>query len=307
VTAAVRLPAPPWPATTVELPGTAHQVVSVRSTPPTPGAEPAVLVHGLGGSNQNWTDLMALLADRLAARAPDLPGFGDSPPPPDHDYGLPTHVRAVVRLIESDGRGPVHLLGNSLGGAVAVVVAARRPDLVRTLTLVSPALPDLFRPGLARAEVAAVAAPLLGPYLSGRLARMSPEERVRGTLSLVYADPSTVPPDQLALAVAEVERRSTLDHTVEALAASTRGLLRAFLVGGPASLWRLASTVTAPTLVVYGRQDRLVSWRVAPKAKAAFPDATVVVLERTGHVAQIEHPRLVARFVRRHLDRAAAG
>ena len=74
-------------------------------------------------------------------------GFGLSPPPDDGDYSMPAHVRAVVRLIESEGRVPVHLFGNSLGGAVATVVAARRPELVRTLTLVSPALPD-FRQNL---------------------------------------------------------------------------------------------------------------------------------------------------------------
>jgi pimeloyl-ACP methyl ester carboxylesterase len=263
------------------------------------------MVHGLGGSALNWTDLMTLLDDRLATRAPDLPGFGQSPPPADGDYGLPTHVRAVVRLIESDGRGPVHLLGNSLGGAVCVVVAARRPDLVRTLTLVSPALPDIWRPGVARAQVGAVAIPWFGTVLSERLAALPPEERVAGLLHMIYGDPSAVTEEQIAMAVDEIRRRSGLDHTVEALAGSTRGLVRAFLLSGRASLWRLASTVTAPTLLLYGRRDRLVSFHVAPKAKAAFPDATVVVLPRTGHVAQMEHPRVVERFVRAHLDRAA--
>jgi pimeloyl-ACP methyl ester carboxylesterase len=63
--------------------------------------------------------------------------------------------------------------------------------------------------------------------------------------------------------------------------------------------------VTAQTLLMYGREDKLVSSRVAPKAKAAFPNATVVVLPQTGHVAQMEHPELVAHFVRSHLDAVA--
>jgi pimeloyl-ACP methyl ester carboxylesterase len=300
VTAAA-VPAPPWPASEVTLPDGTR--LSVRSTPQPPGTEPALLVHGLGGSALNWTDLMALLADRLASRAVDLPGFGLSPPPADGDYTLARHSRAVVRLLEADARGPVHLMGNSLGGAVATVVAATRPDLVRTLTLISPALPDL-RLGWYRAQVAALALPGIGTTVSRMLGSMAPEQRVRGLLAMVFADPSRVASDRFAEAVAEVERRATLPYSVEALAGSARGLLQWYAVTGPHSLWRLAGRVSAPTLVLYGRQDRLVPHRGASKAKLAFPDATVVVLPRSGHVAQMEQPELVARLVRRHLDRA---
>lgn len=298
---AYEIPAPAWPAEQVTLANGTR--LAVRSTPVRPGTEPALLVHGLGGSALNWTDLMALLADRLASRAVDLPGFGQSPPPAGDDYSLPTHVRAVVGLLEADGRGPVHLLGNSLGGTVATVVAATRPDLVRTLTLVSPALPDL-RPGRYRTQVAALAVPGVGTALSRWLASMPAERRVRGLLTLLFADPTTVSGDRFAEAVAEVRRRQALSHSVDALAASARGLLQWYLTTGNRSLWRLAGRVTAPTLVVYGRQDRLVSYLAASRAKVAFPDATVVVLPRSGHVAQMEQPALVARLVRQHLDRA---
>ena len=298
------LPAPAWPASAVHLPG---WTLSVRSAPaePGPGLEPAVLVHGLGGSSLNWTDLMALLADRLESRAPDLPGFGFSPPPDSGDYTVAGHARAVIALIEQDGRGPVHLFGNSLGGAVSVTVAATRPDLVRTLTLISPALPD-FRPGRWRTQVALLSLPGLGLVMSRRLAEMTPAQRVKGLLDLVYADSSVVTKEQFDQAVVEVERRATLPYAVDALAASTRGLINTFFAPGAAAPWRQAARVTAPTLLMYGREDKLVSSRVAPKAKAAFPNATVVVLPQTGHVAQMEHPRLVEHFVRSHLDRGSA-
>ena len=84
-------------------------------------------MHGLAGSSRNWTDLMDLLRPALAADALDLPGFGDSPPRPDGRYGIAAYARTVTALIERRGRGPVHLIANSLGGAVGVKVAATRP------------------------------------------------------------------------------------------------------------------------------------------------------------------------------------
>jgi pimeloyl-ACP methyl ester carboxylesterase len=290
---------PAWPAEPVHLAGC---TLSVRSSGGS--GEPAVMVHGLGGSSLNWTDLMAELADRLATRAPDLPGFGFSPPPDDGDYSLDGHARNVIALIEADGRGPVHLFGNSLGGAVSTYVAASRPDLVRSLVLISPALPN-FRPGRWRTQVALLSLPGLGQVLTRRLASMSSRQRVQGLIDLVYANPSVVHPERFAEAIVEVERRATLPYAVDAMAASSRGLVTSFLVTGSTAPWSRATRVIAPTLLMYGREDKLVSARVAPKAKAAFPHATVVVLPQTGHVAQMEHPELVARFVRSHLDAAA--
>jgi pimeloyl-ACP methyl ester carboxylesterase len=294
---------PVWPSQRVELGGL---TLNVRSAPAaTAAAEPGLLVHGLGGSSLNWTDLMGLLTDRLDSRAPDLPGFGYSPPPDDGDYSVPGHARAVVRLIEADGRGPVHLFGNSLGGAVATVVAATRPDLVRTLTLVSPAMPD-FRPGRWRLPVGLLAVPGVGTALSRRLAEMTPEERVDGLLELCFADPGVVPPVRRQEAIDDVVHRQSLPYAVEALSASTRGLMRSFLARDAEGLWAHARRVAAPTLLLYGRLDRLVSHHVTRRAKATYPGSRLVLLPRTGHVAQMEHPTLVARLVRDHLDRAAA-
>src|SRR5688572_20665380 len=89
-------PIPAWPGDDVDL---GRQTLYVRRAG-TPDADPAVFVHGLGGSSTNWTDLMALLADRVDAHAPDLPGFGRSGPSPDGRYGLDTHARAVVGYVE---------------------------------------------------------------------------------------------------------------------------------------------------------------------------------------------------------------
>src|SRR3954468_24595403 len=116
---------PPWPARRIVLDGA---MLHVRDTAATAdGAEPAVYVHGLGGTSQNWTDLAGLLAGRLDAQAVDLPGFGYSDA--SRRYTIPAFADRLITFLEHEGRGPVHLIGNSLGGAISVRVAAQRPDL----------------------------------------------------------------------------------------------------------------------------------------------------------------------------------
>ncbi|MDJ0465450.1 alpha/beta hydrolase [Streptomyces sp. H27-C3] len=279
----------------VALPGlTLH----VRSRPPVrAGLPPALYVHGLGGSSQNWSALMPLLDDCLDSEAVDLPGFGDSPPPEDGNYSITGHARVVIRLLDAGGRGPVHLFGNSLGGAVATRVAAVRPDLVRTLTLVSPALPEI------RVQRTAVPTALLAlPGVASLFARLSkdwtPEQRTQGVMGLCYGDPSMVTPEGFEHAVAEMKRRLELPHFWEAMTRSARGIVDAYTLGGQHNLWRQAERVLVPTLLVYGGRDQLVSYRMARRAAAAFRDSRLLTLPDAGHVAMMEYPETIARAFR---------
>jgi pimeloyl-ACP methyl ester carboxylesterase len=262
---------------------------------PADGGEPAVMVHGLGGSSANWTDLAATLAGAVEAELVDLPGFGRSEPPADGRYTVGAHARAVVRHIERAGRGPVHLFGNSLGGAVSTRLAADRPDLVRTLTLVSPALPTLRPTPGSDPRLPLLLLPGVRGAVRRSLAQWTPEQRARAVLDLCFADPSTIPPERLAEAAEEVRRRSRLRHDGEAFSGSLRGLVGGHLVRGRRSLWARAAGVRVPTLLVWGVQDRLVDVALAPRAARTFPDARLLVLEGVGHVAQMERPDLVAR------------
>jgi pimeloyl-ACP methyl ester carboxylesterase len=296
-------PISPWPGEFVPI---GANEVFVRSAPAAEGAEPALLVHGLGGSATNWTDLMDVLRNPpedgpdgppLACEALDLPGFGYSPLPADGDYSLDARAAIVSGLIEARGYWPVHLAGNSLGGAVCVRVAARRPDLVRTLTLISPALPDL-RPRALPMRLGLLCAPGLGPWLLTRTHRISPEGRTSIAIRDIYADPSVVPAKRRAEVVEELTRRDGLGYADDVLLASARGLVAEYVRRGPRSLWRDAARITAPTLVLYGSHDRLVRPAMAAFAARAFGNARVVVLPRIGHVAMMERPGLVAREMR---------
>ncbi|MBL6278432.1 alpha/beta hydrolase [Micromonospora fiedleri] len=288
---------PPWPGRQVRLDGT---VTYVRDTPATrPDAEPALYVHGLGGSSQNWTDLAGLLADRLDGQAIDLPGFGRSEP--GRRYTVPVFAQRVIRWIEHSDRGPVHLFGNSLGGAISVRVAALRPDLVRTLTLVSPALPFLdFRQSLQGRMLPVLAVPRGERLVAWRLGQMAPEVMARQVMEACVADLSRISDQRRQEALEEIRVRYQAEHHAAAYVRTFRGLVYSFLrsyLPGSDSLWRLARSVQAPTLVVGGRRDRLVDVRVAPQTARMIPDSRLLMLDGVGHVAQLEVPRLVARAV----------
>ncbi|MBW5253096.1 alpha/beta hydrolase [Streptomyces poriferorum] len=283
----------------VTLPGL---TLTVRSRPPErTGLPPALFVHGLGGSSQNWSALMPLLQDVLDSEAVDLPGFGDSPPPDDGNYSVTGHARAVIRFLDAGERGPVHLFGNSLGGAVATRVAAVRPDLVRTLTLISPALPEL-RVQLSAAPTALLAVPGVVSLFARMSRDWSAEQRTRGVMALCYGDPARVSADAFRHAVAEMERRLALPYFWDAMARSARGIVDAYTLGGQHGLWRQAERVLAPVQLVYGGRDRLVSYRMARRASAAFRDARLLTLPDAGHVAMMEYPEAVAQAFRELLD-----
>ncbi|MEU8741093.1 alpha/beta hydrolase [Streptomyces halstedii] len=283
----------------VGLPGL---TLAVRSRPTAAqGLDPALYVHGLGGSSRNWSALMPLLGDRVDGEAVDLPGFGESPPPDDGDYSVTGHARAVIRLLDAERRGPVHLFGNSLGGAVATRVAAVRPDLVRTLTLISPALPEI------RVQRPAVPTGLLAlPGVASLFARLTrewtAEQRTRGVMALCYGDPARVSEEAFRHAVAEMERRLELPYFWDAMARSARGIVDAYTLGGQHGLWRQAERVLAPTLLVYGGRDQLVSYRMARRASAAFRDSRLLTLPDAGHVAMMEYPEAIAQAFRELLD-----
>ncbi|MQA10795.1 MAG: alpha/beta fold hydrolase [Pseudonocardiaceae bacterium] len=288
-------PCPAWPGSVREHGGVR---LHVRHTPG-PDQQTAVYVHGLGGSASNWTDLAAALGPNATGLALDLPGFGLSEPDEGFGYTLAEHADTVTRFVASLDTGPVHLLGNSMGGAVSLLVAANRPDLVRTLTLVSPAMPDL-RPALSRVSdprLPLAMLPVIGKRVRAKLAGMTARERVEQVIRLCFHDPDSVPASRVEEAEAETMERMRLRWASAALNMSTVGIIRAWFSLGAGSLWSIPPKVRVPTLVVWGAEDRVVSVRKATRTAQLLPNARLLVLPRTGHVAQMEHPATVARAV----------
>jgi pimeloyl-ACP methyl ester carboxylesterase len=317
VLSAARLPPlesllPPWPGAQVRVRG---GEVFVRHTPWTgpvgagadaDGAprERALYVHGLGGASTNWTDLAALLAVRFDGWALDLPGFGRSQPPPRGRYSVRGHVRAVIDLLEhvsalpgpASGQ-PVHLLGNSLGGLVSLLVASRRPDLVASLTLISPAMPVYRVPPAFSRALLLLLVPGIPSLAARKMGAITPEASVRAMIRMCFGEPAKVPRERVEQAVLEMRQRAEQPWADRALTGSMRGLITSYLRVGAANAWRAARALRTPTLVLWGNRDRLVDPALAPRLAAAVPDARLLVLDRVGHVAMLEAPEPTARAV----------
>ena len=277
--------------------------VFLRRTDPQPdapdGAGPdAWYVHGLAGSSSNWTSLAGALSRRATGYLVDLPGHGRSDPPPRGRYSLVADADLLAVLIRRRSTGPVHLVGNSLGGIVCTALAARHPELVHTLTLISPAVPD-FR--LTRDRGAdPILALLLVPGTAGlavrRLASISPMARARGMAELCFGDPARLTDSDYAVAAAE----SGLAFPA-AVGASVHHRIAAGTVAELSAADRIVRCrcggVTARTLVIWGTRDRLVDVRLARRAAAAVRKLFAAGHSRCGHTAQMEDPLATARAV----------
>lgn len=272
----------------------------VRRTDPESADADVVLVHGLGGMSTNWTDLMHLQAERgRRCVALDLPGFGRSEADPDDDYSLARHARAVTALLETMPQ-PVNLVGNSLGGAIVTTVAAQRPDLVSTLTLLAPALPHVSF-GVEKLPILLGVLPRAADLLAWSRSRQTAEQRVDETMRLVFGDVSRIPPHRREEALTEHRLRAHMPHIWHAFVESSRGLGLGFVPWRREYLWRQLDDVRAPVLGIFGTEDRLVDPAIAQRVARTINGGTVVVLPGVGHVPQMELPITVDRLLDAHI------
>ncbi len=278
--------------------GGAGAITGVGGTAAAPFGPDAWYVHGLAGSSLNWTSLAGALSGRATGYLVDLPGHGRSDPPPRGRYSLVDDADLVAELIRRRSGGPVHLVGNSLGGIVCTCLAARHPELVTSVTLISPAVPD-FRLTRDRG-----ADPILGlllvPGTAGiavrRLSAISPLARAQGMAQLCFGDASRLTDSDMARAADDLAWRAALPWVHRATVGSLRALLRSYLRRS-GSFTADAARVRVPTLVIWGTRDRLVDVRLARRTAAAFTTSSLLVIPGAGHTAQMEEPQLTARAV----------
>jgi pimeloyl-ACP methyl ester carboxylesterase len=252
------------------------------------GTGPAVvLIHGLFVDHRSWDFVLQLLATEFRVIAPDLPGFGQSEKPPSSrfPYSIEAFAEVIADLFAGMELGRAALVGHGLGGAVALTLAARHPELVSHLVLVGP-LSYSDEPGLesrlARMPVVGnllfkqlVGRSLFRAYFRARL--LSPHAKVdTGRIDAFY--------DSFNSAAARGSALTTLRAS-----ADTRAVIAQ------------TSRVRSPTLVVWGQADALHPPRFGQRLSREIRGGGFELLD-SGHMPQEERPReladLLARFLR---------
>jgi pimeloyl-ACP methyl ester carboxylesterase len=267
---------------------------------------PMVLVHGLGGAAENWFAVGSALARRGHVVALDLMGFGRTPPGQD-GVELDANYRLLDRFLTAVAGGPAIVVGNSMGGLIAMMEAARSPDRVAGLVLVSPAQPRLRGAPIDWPLLLALilySIPWLGRKLwRRRVRRLGPAGLVDDLFRIVCVDPSRVPRDVRDAHVALVaERLARMPWAEDAFVTAARSLMRAL---ARKQEWQaMVSAIKAPTLVVQGARDRLVPLMASRTLVQQRPDWRLEVLEDIGHVAQLEAAGRFSALVERWLDGA---
>lgn len=279
------------------MPGRAIDVAGTRvrvlEAGPTDG-EPVLLIHGVGGWAENWRETIAALAQRgHRAYAVDLPGFGESERPRRARYfdpGRPFYARFVVELLDSLGCGRAHLVGHSLGGAVAYTAAVTAPERTSSLTLVAAGGLGL------EVALALRLATLPGMRL---IAWLRGSRSTREGVASCFYDVRRVPRTVWEEADRFVPR--SLAETIRVLRAviTLRGVRP-----GLRAAWRArAERYAGPVLVVWGERDAVLPAIQAHAASEVFAQAEIRLIPDAGHLVMIEQPELFAAALIPFLER----
>ena len=251
---------------------------------------PIVAVHGLGGSHLNWVPPAPYLAKLGRFYAFDLPGFGFTPP--HRSYAISNHKRVTREFLETLGE-EVLLIGNSMGGLIALLLAAERSDLLSGLVLLAPASPPrLDDPRIDRAVAKRLllqGVPLVGEAVVNRYWKSTTTaQQIRDTLAIVCHHPETIPAEVWPEALALAEARRRQPWAVEALIRSGRST--GAVLARRREFDQAVKDVSAPTLVIQGAHDRVVAGSGPERIARLRPDWTHIVMPDAGHCPQLEAP-----------------
>lgn len=265
------------------------EVNYVEMGPPAAEQHPLALIfiHGLSGCWQNWLENIPYFARRHRVLAVDLPGFGDSPAP-DWEVSVPNYGRFLLDFCEAVGVADCAIVGNSLGGFVATEAAIRQPGRFEQLILVSAAGVSSAR--LRKRPVAVVARMMAAgtPLAFKAQTRALLRSRARTiAFSGVFDDPNRLRPELIS---EFFEGGMRGESFVEALTG----------LAGYDFLHRLEE-VEVPTLIVWGRKDRVVPARDALEFQRRLSNPELVVFDNCGHIPMAERPvrfnRLLEEFL----------
>ena len=262
------------------------------------GIETVILIHGLGSNKTSFFETVSALTPEYTVHAIDLPGFGSSSKPLRAPYDAAWFSRAVTRFMDAQGIERAHIVGNSLGGRVAIELGLREPDRVRSLSLLCPSMAWRRRRHfvplvkMLRPELAAI------PHTLGTAL-------VRQQFWSMFSRPKRIHPSAADVAVEEFVRTYRSVNARVAFHAAARHI---YLEEpkGPKGFYTRLHELEPPALFVWGDEDPLVPLAFSRYVRDALPSAKQVVLEQCGHVPQVEHPVDANALVHDFIGRAHA-
>jgi pimeloyl-ACP methyl ester carboxylesterase len=239
---------------------------------------PVLAIHGLGATKGSFLPTLAALSDRFRVIALDLPGFGDSDKPIGAAYDPPFFARACTDLLDALALDRVHLIGNSLGGRVALEVALRRPDRVDRVALLAPSL--AWRRARPWVPLVRLTRPELG------LVQVTPRPIVEGIVRRL------IPGASHGWAAAGVDEflRSYLTPSGRAAFYAAARHIYLDQPHGADGFWSRLAGLEPDALFIWGRRDRLVPIGFKRHVADTVSHARHLELD-CGHVPQIERPR----------------
>lgn len=240
---------------------------------------PLVGIHGFGGDKETWLMMSALVPRARGITLVDLPGHGRSDDVPE--ASIRQHAEAVLHVLDRHAVERAIICGNSMGGGVALRLAASWPDRVAGMILVASVGRDIHDGGAMQ-------------WLEGENPLIPREEDVERFMQLVLEQPPPVGRAVIRYAITQRARRADILHR----------LFRDFITNaGDRGVPRELAAVRQRTLVIHGEQDRIIDKRVAEDLTVALPRAELVVMRGVGHAPQLEAPRHTARIVERFARR----
>ncbi len=261
-----------------------------------------LLLHGLGGTRASLFETAAMLSRRYRVHAPDLPGFGSSSKPARGAYNARWYAENMLAFMDNLGISRAHLVGNSMGGRVAIEMGLTAPERVTALGLLCPAVAWLrrgFHP-IVR---------LLRPEF-GLLPHGFHRSMVSAQLWSMFQDRDSIDPAVADLMVDEFRRIYHSAGARYAFLASARNIYLEAPFGRDGFYPRL-SKLEPPAMFVWGTHDPLIPAAFERHVQEWLPNAEQVTLGACGHVPQVERPEvtneLLRQFFARVEQRAAAG
>ncbi|MBW3561355.1 MAG: alpha/beta hydrolase [Actinobacteria bacterium] len=257
--------------------------------------DPQLFVHGLGGSARNWLDVLGPLSKHGQTLAVDLPGFGATPIPRRGSARVRASAGFVRALIDALGWVRITLYGNSMGGLIATLVAGRHPARIGRLVLVNPALPAPRRSMLRQlslrvfTRIIPAAIPGVGRLvIEAGLRQRTAEELVEESIASVFADVERCRPAMRDALIENAELAKREPWRRAGLADAAGSLV--MMIAEAGELNHAIDSIDAPTLLLWGDDDRLVTGHVIAGLVERRPGWDQHVFGGVGHAPMVEAP-----------------